>query len=91
MKIEAVKISLSVFLIILGMMSFVVIMTNTVIEKNIIRILSDLKRIEITVIAIFISILSSDDNKMYDVIYIWRNSKRTEFYKNGIHIKNNLK
>ena len=35
MKIEAVKISLSVFLIILGMMSFVVIMTNTVIEKNI--------------------------------------------------------
>ena len=51
MKIEAVKISLSVFLIILGMMSFVVIMTNTVIEKNIIRILSDLKRIEITVIA----------------------------------------
>ena len=51
MKIEAVKISLSVFLIILGMMSFVVIMTNTGIEKNIIRILSDLKRIEITVIA----------------------------------------
>ena len=35
MKIEAMKISLSVFLIILSMMSFVVIMTNTVIEKNI--------------------------------------------------------
>ena len=77
MKIEAVKISLSVFLIILGMMSFVVIMTNTVIEKNIskntIRFEED---------------RNNCDSKMYDVIYI---SKRTEFYKNGIHIKNNLK